>query len=82
MLSFSYGLGHIVYNFLWLILFTVYQPSLGYRPFRLARFLGAKGAAIDWLPLARIARWTGRAESCADQSRNRVAREYARATAN
>ena len=49
---------------------------------RLARFLGAKGAAIDWLPLARIARWTGRAENRADQSRNRVAREYARATAN
>ena len=49
---------------------------------RLARFLGAKGAAIDWLPLARIARWTGCDESRADQSRNRVAREYARATAN
>lgn len=49
---------------------------------RLARFLRAKGSAIDWLPLARIARWTGRDESRADQSRNRVAREYARATAN
>ena len=52
---------------------------------RLARFLGAKGTVIDWLPLARIARWTGRAENHAerraDQSRTRVAREYARATA-
>ena len=48
---------------------------------RLARLLGAKGVAVDWLPLARIARWTGRAESHADQSRNRVARQYARATA-
>ena len=48
---------------------------------RLARLLGAKRVAVDWLPLARIARWTGRDESRADQSRNRVARQYARAAA-
>ena len=49
---------------------------------RLARLLGAKGAAIDWLPLARIMRWTERNEDRADQARHRIATTYARAAAN
>ena len=49
---------------------------------RLARLLGAKGSAIDWLPLARIIRWTERNEDRADQARLRIARTYARAAAN
>ena len=50
---------------------------------RLARLLGAKGVAIDWLPLARIARWTGHNdESRVDRARAQVARDYARAVAS
>ena len=49
---------------------------------RLARWVGAKGAAIDWLPLAQLARWTGRDENRADRVRHQIARDYARAAAN
>ena len=48
---------------------------------RLARWLDSKGAAIDWLPLVRLARWTGRDEDNADRARHRIARDYARAAA-
>ena len=48
---------------------------------RLARMLGAKGAAIDWLPLARIIRWTGRIEDQADEARQGIASAFARASA-
>ena len=48
---------------------------------RLARWLNSKGAAIDWLPLARLARWTGRDEDSADRARHQIARDYARAAA-
>ena len=46
---------------------------------RLARWLGSKGAAIDWLPLVRLARWTGRGEDGADRARHQIVRDYARA---
>ncbi len=49
---------------------------------RLARFLAARNAAADWLPLVRIARWAGRREDIADDQRLRIARDYARASAN
>ena len=48
---------------------------------RLARWLDSKGVAIDWLPLARLARWTGRSEDRADRARHGIARDYARAAA-
>jgi len=48
---------------------------------RLARFLAANNAAADWLPLARIVRWTGRLNDIADDCRLRIARNYARASA-
>ena len=48
---------------------------------RLARFLDAHNAAADWLPLVRIARWTGCREDIADDERLRIARDYARAPA-
>ena len=46
---------------------------------QLARWLDSKGAAIDWLPLVRLARWTGRIEDRADRARHGIARDYARA---
>lgn len=46
---------------------------------RLARWLNSKGAPIDWLPLAQLARWTGRSEDRAERARHRIARDYARA---
>ena len=49
---------------------------------RLARLLTAKGVPIDWLPLGRIIRWTGRNEDRADRARHYIARTYARAAAN
>ena len=49
---------------------------------RLARLIGSKGIAIDWLPLGQLLRWTGRNETMADHARQRIARTYARAAAS
>jgi hypothetical protein len=45
----------------------------------LARRIGAQGAALDWRPLAELARWAGRKEASADKARLQIAQRYAQA---
>lgn len=48
---------------------------------RLARRLAGQPANIDWLPLAQLARRVGVYEDRADETRLKIARDYARAQA-